>query len=187
MKKLSIKSLIPFGVVVVLFGVVALGMWVVFGNSDTSAPKVADEKKQYSVDIADAQTYEAQADDNFTFQYPQKYNVTEIPFEGGAKKILVESTEPKKGFEVTVLPFDEAGPLTASRIKRDLPNIVMENPRTVILNSIQDPALAFNSTDETIGSTFEIWFNHGGYLYQALTYPEFADEMAEILQTWQFK
>jgi hypothetical protein len=123
----------------------------------------------------------------FTFNYPQKFNLTSQDIEGGGKKILVESTEPQKGFEITVLPFDEVGPLTAARIKQDIPDMVMGNQKSVIVGAEKIPALAFNSTDENIGNTFEIWFVYNGSLYQALTYPEFSAGMEEILKTWQFK
>ena len=140
-------------------------------------------------------TYDNPADD-FTFTYPGRFTITETPFEGGGKQITVESTEPKKGFELTILPFDEPGPLTSERIRQDLPDLPMDNLQYLIFSPLREgetqegvniPALSFNSTDDTIGPTYEIWFSYNGYLYQSLTYPEFASGMQDILGTWSFK
>jgi len=123
---------------------------------------------------------------NFTFQYPQKYNITSRDIEGGGKQILVESTEPKKGFEIDIIPFDESTPLTADRIKQDLPDIVMSDITNFTV-STSISGLSFNSADDNIGSTHEVWFIAGGALYQCRTYRDFGPAMEEMLKTFKFK
>lgn len=171
---------------ILLLAAAAVGIWL----SQNGSLDGGEESKEYKPKFSNPQTFESQnpaQKNDFVFQYPEKFNVVREPIEGGGEKILVESQDPKKGFEVTVLPFDEQGPLTAARVKQDLPNIVMDNQKSVTVGAEKIPALAFNSTDENIGKTFEIWFIYSGSLYQALTYPEFAGGMEEILKTWKFK
>ena len=186
MKKSSLESIVPIGVIALLLGIVALGAWAFFGSSSPLS-RVVGEKAPYVPNFPDPQTFEGREGDKFVFQYPQKFNVTTIPIEGGGKKILVESTQARKGFELTILQFDEQERLTSERIRQDIPGIVIENEKSTSVGVEKIPALAFNSTDEYIGPTYEIWFVYQGNLYEALTYPEFASEMEEILKTWTFK
>jgi len=146
-------------------------------------------------ELGEAQTYEAFKDEagvdtgsNFTFSYPKKINITETAIEGveGGKRILAESTEFQKGFEVIVLPFDENGLLTRDRILQDVPGMVIKNDKEISVGG-GISALSFNSTDENIGDTFEIWFTYNGFIYEARTYPDFGPQMTEILKTWKFK
>ena len=135
-----------------------------------------------------AVTYKSK-DQTFTAVSPEQLKISEVPIEGvaGGKRILAESqTKAGEGFEVIVLPFDEPGPLTRERILQDLPDMVIKNEKTVgVGGSIS--ALSFDSTDEGVGTTHEVWFVHGGFIYQARTYQSFGDRMEEILKSWKFK
>lgn len=124
---------------------------------------------------------------NFTFNYPKDFLVTETISEEGTNKILVESSKKKnQGFEISILPFDEPGPLTEARIKQDLPDMLMENVKeTQISQNIQ--AISFNGFDESTGKTFEVWFIYNGNLYQFLSYSDFAEQMKKTLETLKFK
>jgi hypothetical protein len=142
---------------------------------------------KFSEDLGKPQVYKTE-ENNFAFVYPEKLKITESAIEGvdGGKRILAESGEVKKGFEVVILPFDENNPITKERILQDVPDMVINNEKEITVgNGIY--ALSFDGTDENIGNTSEIWFTHNGFLYEAQTYPEFGPQMAEILKTWQFK
>lgn len=127
-------------------------------------------------------------DNSFEFSYPKDLKVTETALEGveGGKRILVESAEAKKGFEITSLPFDEAGPLTQERILQDVPDMEMNNVKNISVGE-NISALSFESVDENLGKTFEIWFVSGGNLFEARTYIEYAQTMGEIMKTWKTK
>jgi len=185
---------------VAIIVVAALGgmlLWRLKFSNPNSSLLANSLSSELTKDLGEAETYNSQetgtstasgAGGDFTFLYPKKLNVTESPIEGitGGKRILAESTEAKKGFEVIVLPFDEVGLLSKDRILQDVPDMIIKNEReTRVGGGIY--ALAFNSTDENIGDTFEIWFTHKGFIYEARTYPEFGPAMEEILNNWQFK
>ena len=141
--------------------------------------------------IGESKVYQSQ-DKNFSFEYPKNFVASSGDLDSGGKKIVVESTEPKKGFQITILPFDEAGPLTVARIKQDLPDMIINDASQLLLNLRGGEggvisAVAFNSTDENIGNTYEVWFVSGGNLYQIQTYEEFALSLQNILKSWKFK
>jgi hypothetical protein len=119
-----------------------------------------------------------------TFSYPKEFKMTETAIDGveNRKRILVEGSEAGKGFEIIVLPFDEVGPLTKQRILQDLPDKIIKNEKNIKVGGGID-ALAFESSDESIGATYEIWFVRSGFIYEARTYPEFGPKMEEILKT----
>jgi hypothetical protein len=122
------------------------------------------------------------------FLISEKLKITEMPVENvpDGKRILAESGESKKGFEIVILPFDENGQLTKERILTDVPDMKIENEKEITIgNDIK--ALAFGSEDENLGPTFEIWFASGGHLFEARTYPEFGEAMKGILQTLKFR
>lgn len=89
----------------------------------------------------------------------------------------------REGFQVVVRPFGEEGPLTHERILLDL-DIDISNPKILMIGGIQAPA--FNSTDETFGRTFEVWFIREGKLYQITTYSYFENQLLKILESSKF-
>lgn len=182
---MKFKIIIILGIVILIAG----GFFVWKLNFPQGNP-VGNEK---GLGNAEVQIFQSE-DGGFSFSYPKNLKVTETALEGvdGGKRILVESGEVKKGFEITVLPFDEAGPLTRERILADVPDMEMSNVENISVGE-NISALSFESVDENIGKTFEIWFvsspqgnpvGTGGYLFEARTYPEFGGEMEEMLNTW---
>ncbi|MAF13679.1 MAG: hypothetical protein CMI53_02185, partial [Parcubacteria group bacterium] len=71
-------------------------------------------------------------------------------------------------------------------VKRDLPNIIMEQLQEFLIgNGIS--GLAFISESESFGTSREVWFVWDGNLFQISTYIESQDLLQEILRTWRFK
>ncbi len=120
------------------------------------------------------------------------------------------------GFQIYITPFDEPGPITLERIRKDLPTLVMEEPQQVTIalkseipnpksetnpndsNSKSQtngvPVLVFFSRGESFGRTREVWFiwppdpvPHGNYLYQITAPAEFDQELSRIMGTWIFR
>lgn len=149
-----------------------------------SKPSVVGENSPTKTDMTETVLLD-ETGYNFTFEYPKSFASSSEDIEGGGKVITVESTEPKKGFQITTVPFDESEVLTPERIKQDLPDLVMDNVKNIEVDGFS--ALSFNSNDENLGDTFEVWFNAGGSLYQIQTYKEFNTELLEILKTWKVK
>jgi hypothetical protein len=44
----------------------------------------------------------------------------------------------------------------------------------------------FYGSNSVMGDTREIWFIHGGFLYEVTTYKELDSRLVPIMQTWQF-
>ena len=78
------------------------------------------------------------------------------------------------------------GSITKERILKDLPNLLIQKEKRVLIGEGIN-ALSFESEMLDIGPTYEIWFVHKGFIYQARTYRDFGPIMEEILKTWKFK
>jgi hypothetical protein len=125
------------------------------------------------------------SENTFSFEHPNNMKIVESDLVGvdGGKRIIVESGEVKKGFEIIILPFDESEALTQERILADVPDMEMNNVKNIFIGE-KISALSFESSDEIIGKTFEIWFVINGKLFEARTYPEFEGEMMKIINTF---
>lgn len=126
----------------------------------------------------------------FSFEYPQGFNVSEFE-EGSGYMILVQGPGDKKAFQVFITVYDEEGPLTAGRIKQDLPKLVMESPVNAQIGGAE--AVVFFSKDESSSRTREAWFvwpespiPHGNNIYQVTAPAEFDAELSKIMATFKF-
>jgi len=159
----------------------ALGVvWFLWGRS--SLPSLAPEAAS---DSAMGETYR----DNtfgFLFQYPTGYRVATTTFGDGGELITVEK-DANTGFQIAVTPFDESGPLTVERIRLDLPDMVMEEPRAFqVGGDAGAEGVAFFGENAELGKTREIWFSHAGFLYQVTAYARMDKEIANIMGSWRF-
>ena len=145
----------------------------------------------------------------FSFQYPKGFKTGIFPA-GEGETIVVEKSpedEPttaggsapekaREGFQIYISAFDEEGPLTLERVKKEIPDLIVESPQTVILGSSASKdfeALVFFSRNESLGRTREAWFvwpqspqPDGNYLYQISAYASFDAELSKIMATWKF-
>src|SRR3989344_2393169 len=87
--------------------------------------------------------------------------------------------------------FDETGPITPERIKKDLPNAVVENPTPTKVGEVD--ALSFIGQGDGF-KTAEVWFvwppepyPNGNYLYQITAKVEDAKLLEGIISTWSFQ
>ena len=139
-----------------------------------------------SVGTSKGEDLEMYQTDIFSFQYPKGFVVNSHPVSGGGKIVAERITGQKEGFQIAFWPFDETGPLTIERIKKDIPDIEINNFRNIEI-ATDFPAVAFESADEIMGRTFEVWFIYKEKLYQVMTYPTFAEQMEKILTTLRFE
>lgn len=134
----------------------------------------------------------------FSLDLPGGFATSSIPDDRG--ELLMFQRGPRESFQIYIAPFDEEGPLSVERIRRDLPSLTMADARTIELDSV--PAVVFQSADESLasrelgtsGKTFEVWFVYpesplpdGNDLYQIMTYAEYGDDLIRILKTWRFE
>ena len=60
----------------------------------------------------------------------------------------------------------------------------MQSPTDIIVDGTR--ATMFFGNNSIMGDTREVWFIHGGFLYEVTTYKEFDTWLAGIMQTWKF-
>jgi hypothetical protein len=104
-----------------------------------------------------------------TFEYPSDFELYLVKEDGG-EIIVGQKAEYGLAFQIFIQPFDEPGPLTVERIRRDLPEMVMEHISETELIRTATPVLAFLTTDDILGPIPQAWFVHNGFLYQVAFY-----------------
>lgn len=179
MRRISLISLILFSILVAAgFSFWRLGGNEIFSNFNLASvfpgSEVEKERRPDAPESGDKPKYE--------FNLPQGYKAVATKEEGF--EITTYEKSAREGFQVSIMPFDEPGPLTPERILLDL-DIDVKNPQYISVAGLQ--ALAFEKKDPDLGKTFEVWFVHEEKLYQVMTYREFAEELTEILSTWRFR
>ena len=100
----------------------------------------------------------------FSFSYPRDFTVHELEA-GEGELVLVENPAMGMGFQLFIVPDDETDPLTAARIRRDLPAMPMEEVVEFTLPD-ETAAVRFVSHDPALGDVGETWFRRDGYLFQ---------------------
>lgn len=121
----------------------------------------------------------------FSFSYPKDMNIGDIPDkDSDSETILIQNPNSKAGIQIYITSYDENEPLTAEKIKTDLPEMAVSNPQEISVGTIK--AISFESTDESANKTREVWFNFNNRLYQITTYAELTDFLKQILTTWKF-
>jgi hypothetical protein len=84
------------------------------------------------------------------------------------------------------MPYDEAGPLTEARIRRDVPDITMEHPALVQVAGVSAISFVQFQTPD-LGKTYEVWFVHNGKLYEVATSADQAATLHDVLSPWTFQ
>jgi hypothetical protein len=133
----------------------------------------------------DVQTYTSAAFD-FSLTYPSDLSVSQYDEGQGVTSIVFQEVNEQTGFQIFVTPYPYPGePITQARIKADLPTLEMQDTESLTIGT-GTPALAFASADPDFGPTREIWFAHGSYLFEVVTYPDRAAWLAPIINTVRF-
>jgi hypothetical protein len=120
---------------------------------------------------------------HFSLFYPDDLSVSEKELSGSSEVILFQDEADQQGFQIFVTPY--AGEkITEQRFEMDEPSGVMEDPQNVTIDGAA--ATEFISSNSAMGASREIWFLHGGYLYE-VTAPQSLDSwLLQIMETWQF-
>ena len=100
----------------------------------------------------------------FSFPYFKDFTVQNIQEERG-ELVLVENPAVGMGFQLFITPDEETEPLTATRIRHDLPDMAMDEVMEFLLPD-DTPAVRFVSRDPVLGDVGETWFRKDGHLYQ---------------------
>lgn len=120
----------------------------------------------------------------FSFDYPSDFSAAEF-LEGDEAVVLLRTRTGRTFFQMRVAEFDEPGPITAERIREDIPDLVIENAQSVFIGGGQIMALLFNSEGEG-QKTREVWFVGGGLLFQVSAQPNGDAVLGPILESLTF-
>lgn len=142
----------------------------------------AQERKEEiaNLKVNDEHVYQHQKP-HFSFAIPEGHTVGEV-IEQGGETIVVQDVSTGLGFQLFISPFDEDITLTQERIRQDLPGLVMESVQTIPI--AERTGVAFVSQNQTFGTSREVWFVYGGYLYQMSTYLESEVLLLRVLETF---
>lgn len=149
------------------------------GAPPAGAPGIGELSKTY--------THE---DPIFSFRHPESFSVSAFGDEAGETVLVQAAPEMLKslnssalGFQIYITPFDEEGPITAERILKDIPDMVIDQPKEIEIAGVR--MFAFLSGDPS-SRTREVWFVRGPHLYQLTAYPEFDVGLSQIMSTFTF-
>ena len=122
-------------------------------------------------------------DYGFSLYYPGGISPQEFHDSGYALTVTFQGWPGQRGFQVYVAPINGTK-VTPERFQLDEPSGVRQELHATTVDGA--PAVAFYGLDATVGKTSEVWFIHGGFLYEVTTYKEFDTWLAGIMQTWKF-
>lgn len=132
----------------------------------------------------------------FSFDVPRGFAVNAFAEGGSGETILVEGKE--HGFQVFVSPFDEDVVLTEKRIAQDLPELELRDAESIAIGPASDLEQALGSraaagiafvhggSENESEESFEVWFVHGGNLYQISAFRASENIVRDMLQSWRF-
>jgi len=152
-------------VVVLVLIVVGIGALVfIAGGSSSKAPSILPTSATSTPGVYNDTTA------GFSFKYPLDatvQNTTDQNDGGAGNTTLIVKAKSGEEIQVTVSPFDENISLTADRIKKDIPTMVMKNTKTV-QEGVASGALgtAVQAVYFETATTREVWFVTASNLYQ---------------------
>lgn len=120
----------------------------------------------------------------FSLLYPEALEMHEKEEGAGASTMLFQDTNTGQGFQIFIVPYTETQ-VTPDRIAKDIPSGVVKDTRDITIDGAT--AASFYSQNVTLGETAEIWFVHGGFLYEVTTLAPLDDWLSQIMLTWRFE
>ena len=119
---------------------------------------------------------------HFSVSYPLNLAVREYQEEGGAITVTFQDIPTDQKFQVYVTPY-RSKEITQERFRLDEPSRIRQDPIDVTIDGTK--ATAFYSHNDILDDTREIWFIHGGYLYEVTSYKELSTWLDKIMQSWK--
>jgi hypothetical protein len=119
----------------------------------------------------------------FSLRYPSNLTVATFDEGEGAATVTFQNIEKGEGFQIFIVPHEDSQ-VSEQRFAQDVPSGVRE----FLANIMVDGAIGatFDSTHTTLGTTHEIWFVRGGFLYEVTTPKPLETWLGTIIKTWRF-
>lgn len=123
----------------------------------------------------------------FSLTLPEGFTARAMARNAAGSRAIVLEDDRGNGIQIMVTPFEEdIHALTAERIRRDVPDLAIENTQPVEIGA-NHTGLAFVSDNPAFGgSSREVWFVFRGDLYQVSTYLRLDELLQTMFQTWRF-
>lgn len=119
----------------------------------------------------------------FAFFAPQDLSTQAYDEGGGAATYTFQNVQTAQGFQIFAVPYGGTQ-VSQERFRKDVPSGVMRAPQDVSIDGAT--ATAFFSADSLLGDTAEVWFIHGGYLFEVTAPKSEAAWLSEIMATWKW-
>ena len=111
------------------------------------------------------------------------FPATEYLEAGGALTVSFQDPSTNEGFEVYATPYSGTQ-ITQARFKLDEPSGTFQEPTNVMVDGVSETM--FYGSNPILGDTREVWFIHGGLLYEVTTFKQLDSWLAGIMKTWEF-
>lgn len=121
----------------------------------------------------------------FSYYHSPQAVIKEYDEGGGAMTIVQENLQRVRGLQIFIVPYEEKT-ISEERFKADVPSGVRKNVEKTFIGKRGVEAVTFNSYDQFLGETREVWFIYNGYLYEVTTFRGVGDWFTPIMQTWRF-
>lgn len=188
-------SILFFGGIFVITGVFYFLNGALPNRGQGEGTIISFESKDIAAAVTLGERYRQYTDSQkrFSVEYPAGFTAKYFKEDDAETLVFQESNdapdtprEEKNGFQIFIVPFEGTDGLTRERILEDIPGLVIEDIKEVVIGEGVH-ALLFWSEDVKLGRTREVWFtDNEGYLYEITTYDHFDSELAKILSTWKF-
>lgn len=166
------------------------GVYALFPHPSKDAPQTENPGR---IDVLRAGSTEpdgagkaryANAHYGFSIVYPASLTLNEVPGGSDAMTAVFQKPGVEEGFQIFIVPYPDEQ-ITKERIQKDLRGAPMKEVTQIVLpGNIQ--AVHFTSQAPVIGDSSEVWFIHGGYLFEVTTYASQDAALAAVLATLQF-
>lgn len=160
---------IIFGIGVLLIIITVVGAFFLY---DRAAPSPETSKPYHNAEY------------RFSLEYPDELTVRETDEGSGAMTVTFEDAAGTRGFEIFIVPYAEDS-VSDERFLHDQPSGVRNNAVATTVGGA--PASAFYGFNPILGETYEVWFIHGGYLFETTTTKPLEAWLNDILGTLEFE
>lgn len=191
-KKLLIITTIAIGLGIVFYsgfdGKDKLANITADSSSDQLSPdqqeNVVEPDKVFMEPVVFGSLKQEYTSSDFSFKYSDGFKVLSNQINIAQEIVSIENGK-GSGFQIFILSFDESSPITPERIRKDLPDMQINDPKNADLDGAK--TLVFNGYDDDMGETFEAWVVYKGKLHQ-ITGPKTAEKLiTQTLETWTWR
>jgi hypothetical protein len=119
----------------------------------------------------------------FALFYPKDLVMKEYDEGRGVRTITFENPDNGFGFQIFIKPYTDRK-VNSEVFKIDESSGVIKDSKPIVVAGVK--GTEFYGHNDQMDDTSEIWFIHGGYLFEVYTYKPLDSWLAAIMKTWKF-